>query len=288
MIKKFIIFIITNTVIIITVLIYLHLVLSSTNFYFSNLIDRYKLSGILWCALRNNVGHTIVNINELASLFNVKVKTVKKHLTNKLFFRSCNRVDKNLYSIYLVSIKKLREAQHIKLGVKWECSVTAIRDIVQEARLATTLGLQKRLRKAKIRNNKRYNNKAKVVRHVDLFNNDGTPLTNATGVIYLSQKNNKTTMFMASSIDISGASQDTIGKELNRHPHTIRRALGSANKIRMYRFSPEYYMWQQEAQFIDMEEGGNTRGSFYKYRNYTYKACPNVYYPSLDLLGYYK
>lgn len=262
--------------------------LSSTNFYFSNLIDRYKLSGILWCALRNKVGHRIININELASLFNVKVKTVRKHLTNTRFFRSCNRVSKSLYSVYLVSIKKLREDQHIKLGVKWESSCNSIKDLVQEARLATTLGLQKRLRRAKIKRNRRDNNKAKVVKHVDLFNNDGTPLTNATGVMYLSQKNNKTTMFMASSIDISGASHAVISAELNRHSHTIRRALSSSNRIRMYRFSPEYYIWQQEAKFIDMEEGSNTKGNYYKYRNYTYKACPNVYYPLLDLAGYYK
>ncbi len=259
--------------------------LSSTNLYFSNLVDRYKLSAILWCCLRNESGHTIININELAALFNVKAKTVRQHLNNKLFFRSCIRVSKNTYSIYLVSIKVIRS--NTKLGVKWECSCTSIKDIVQEARLATTLGLQRRLRKAKIKKNKKDNNKAKVVRHVDLFNSDGTPLINAKGVMFVSQKKG-TTMFMTSSVDISGASHAVIGAELNRHSNTIRRALKSTTRIRMYRFSPEYYMQHREAQFIDMEEGSNTRGNYYKYRNYTYKACPNVYYPSLDLLGYYK
>ena len=260
--------------------------LSSTNFYFSNLIDRYKLSAILWCALRNEVGHTVVNINELASIFNVKVKTVKKHLTNKLFFRSCNRVGKNLYSIYLVSIKKLRKAHHIKLGVKWECSCTTIRDIVQEARLATTLGLQKRLRKAKIRKNRATNNKAKVIKHEVLFDNNGILLSNAKQAIHYSKKTN--IMFINSSVDISGATQQVRGKELNRCNATIRKALKGTSKVRLYKFAPEYYMWEQEAQFIDSEEGTNTRGSYYKFRNYTYKACPTVYYPCLDLLGYYK
>jgi hypothetical protein len=259
--------------------------LSSTNFYFSNLVDRYKLSAILWCALRNKVGHITVNINELASLFNVKAKTIRKHLNDKRFFRSCYRTSKNTFTIYLVSIKVIRAVT--RLGVKWECSYTNVKDIVQEARLATTLGLQKRLRKAKIRKNRATNVKTKVVRHDVLFDNNGNLLSNANKqVMHYSKKSN--ILFINSATDVSGATQSVIGKELKRCNSTIRSALKSASKVRLYRFSPEYYMQEKEAQFIDSEEGTKTSGGYYKFRNYTFKACPTVYYPCIDLLGYYK
>jgi len=65
-----------------------------SQFYFSNLVDRYKLSAILWCALRCKEGKVDVNINDLASTYNVDVKTVRKHLNNSCFFRSCYRLSK--------------------------------------------------------------------------------------------------------------------------------------------------------------------------------------------------
>lgn len=260
------------------------MLIGSTNFYFSNLVDRYKLSAILWCALRNKVGHVTININDLASLFNVKAKTIRKHLNDKRFFRSCYRTSKNTFTIYLVSIKVIRTVT--KLGVKWECSHTNVKDIVQEARLAATLGLQKRLRKAKIRKNRATNVKTKVVRHDVLFNNNGQVLSNAKHLLHYSKKSN--IMFMSSNFDVSGATQSVIGKELKRCNSTIRKALKSTSKVRLYKFSPEYYIQEKEAQFIDSEEGTKTSGSYYKFRGYTFKACPTVYYPCIDLLGYYK
>lgn len=260
------------------------MLIGPTNFYFSNLVDRYKLSAILWCALRNKVGHITININELASIYNVKAKTIRKHLADTRFFRSCYRTSKNTFTIYLVSIKVIRAIT--RLGVKWECSYTNVKDIVQEARLATTLGLQKRLRKAKIRKNKATNVKTKVVRHNVLFDNNGNLLSNAKQVMHYSKKSN--IMFINSTADISGATQSVIGKELNRCNSTIRRALKGTSKVRLYRFSPEYYMQEKEARFIDSEEGTKTSGSYYKFKGYTFKACPTVYYPCIDLLGYYK
>lgn len=259
--------------------------LNLSTFYFSNLVDRYKLSAILWCALRCEEGRQDISIVELAAHFGVKVQTIRKHLNNKMFFRCFVRLSKNVYRVYLTGIKQLKQ-QDLRLGVKWESTLVRVTDLVQEARHVATLGLQKRLRRSRIFKNRQQKKQVKTLNSVAMFTSDGTPITNATWVLHSSKKT-QPTLFVCSSVDISGATQPVIAKELNRHPNTIRTALRNVQKVRVFKFAPEYYMHYKEHVFLDAEQGTSNRYSYYKYGNYTFKACPTQYYPCIDLCGFY-
>jgi predicted transcriptional regulator len=254
-------------------------------FYFSNLVDRYKGTAILWCVLRTASGKQDFSMSTISNMLGVKEATIRKYLNNKTFFRGWYRMSKDSYRVYLVSIKKLKQDGY-KLGTKFESLNTSIMPLVIESRLASTLQLQRAARKNEIKKQKLGKTGYKsLIKHDSLFDNDGQLLINRQGAMFYSVKSN--IMFVDSTINVAGVTQKTIAKDISRCVATIRKSLAHTDKVRLYGFKPEYYMHHKEAQFLDNEEGTSNTKAFYKFKNYTFKALPTVYYPSMDLLGRY-
>lgn len=263
----------------------------SSAFYFSNLIDRYKGPALLWCILRSPMGRQDFNMSTIASMMNVKSATIRHYLNSNLFFRAWYRLGKDKYRVYLRGLKVIRslvsntDDRKSVFGTKFESTNFSLKPVLLEARLATTLQLQRSARKNQIRSNKKKKVNKYIAKHVTFFDENGAPLINRPGVMHYSSKSNS--MFLDSTVNVAGVTQKTIASCLNRSIPTIRKSLQHADKVRLFGFKPDYYIHHQEAQFIDSEEGTNNAKAYYKYKNFTFKPFPTVYNHCIDLLGRY-
>ena len=293
--------------------------MSDSYFYYSNLVDKYKGPAVLWCMLRSvpqqaSAGKALMSITEYAIKLEVTKDTIKTYLKDTRFFRSAIATKENndIYSVYLVSGKKVLEQLEkeqqsedspaldkngdYRLGVKFESVLTKVKDIVKESRLAITLYLQKRARKAKKYTLTKIQKKTKtrVINHYSFFNQDNTPANNTSGAMFnLLKKDDtrdngfKTTIFLGSDSTYAGVTLETIAKVLGRSMSTITRSLKKVAKIRLYQFNPSYYKERKEQEFLKSEGQDNTFGKYYKFKNFTFKALPNCYYPCINILGSY-
>lgn len=293
--------------------------MSDSYFYYSNLVDRYKGPAVLWCMLRSvpqqaSAGKALMSITEYAIKLEVTKETVKTYLKDTRFFRAAFATKENndIYCVYLVSGKKvleqlekeqqnensptLNDKSEFRFGVKFESVLTRVKDIVKECRLAITLYLQRRARKAKKYTLTKIQKKTKtrVINHYSFFNQDNTPTNNASGALFSMLKKDdtrdngfKTTIFLGSGSTYAGVTLETIAKVLGRSMSTITRSLKKVAKIRLYQFNPSYYKERKEQEFLKSEGQENTFGKYYKFKNFTFKALPNCYYPCIDILGSY-
>ena len=231
---------------------------------FSNVIEKFKGAGYLWCLLRRNSGRQIFSLLGLANLMQVKETTIKRYLQNKELFRSYKKLDADTFEVYLTSIKKLPYGA----GVKF----------------ATTIHLQRCARKSSIQKQKQQKKKIlrkRFINHTDLFD-DILPATNDCGVNRIIFKSTKS-VFIGTESNYSGVSLKTLSKVTGKSEATIRKSLKYAPKLRVFKeTSKETY---NEAYFFDAETFANSSKRFYQFRGTFFEPLPNAYDPIIPILS---
>jgi hypothetical protein len=247
---------------------------------FSNVIEKFKGAGYLWCLLRRNSGRQIFSLLGLANLMQVKETTIKRYLQNKELFRSYKKLDADTFEVYLTSIKKLPYGA----GVKFEMVSASLASILNWSRLATTIHLQRCARKSSIQKQKQQKKKIlrkRFINHTDLFD-DILPATNDCGVNRIIFKSTKS-VFIGTESNYSGVSLKTLSKVTGKSEATIRKSLKYAPKLRVFKeTSKETY---NEAYFFDAETFANSSKRFYQFRGTFFEPLPNAYDPIIPILS---
>lgn len=248
-------------------------------FCFSNVIEKFKGAGYLWCLLRRESGRQIFSLAGIANMMQVKESTIKRYLQNKELFRSHKKLDKDTIEVYLKSIKRLPYGA----GVKFEMSVSSLATVLNWSRLATTLHLQRCLRKSSVHKQKSKSRifRKKFINHPDLFDMI-QPALNDCGVNRIIFKSTKS-VFLDKESNYSGVSLETLSKVICKSETTIRKSLKYAPKLRVFRkVSKETY---DESYFFDMETFDNNSKRFYQFRGMFFEPLPNAYDTIIPILS---
>ncbi len=280
----------------------------------SSIADSYRAYIRLWFYCRaidlNGCGIVTIDIDEVGEQLGVSARTIVNYLkAGKNIYHRITKHAPGRYALYLKSLIQIARQRGLEtFGAVGYVSIDQLKTIKVTATQIQAIGGQKSSRYAAKLNSDKPTNKpgdCKPKRKPRKYVLKPEEIFNGTGLIEQKTEENRassrlspgalvfdpqhSTLFVASTFNHYGISQQYIADKLHRNRRTINRRLKNTVKLQIAKFDPANAIERE----IAAEENSPQAGRFIKIsraldvapnlRGMTFKLLTNIYYPLYDL-----
>lgn len=254
----------------------------------SNIIEKVGPSSRLYYYCKGldvkGAGCIKLSKNNILEDLDISLPTLNRWLRNSKIFRNVIR-HQDYLTIYLHSVIKVcinYELQTLGTGgfIPLE-DLKSNKEIKTASTLMTAQSIQAQSRWIVRRLAKKDKTK-KLAKPEDYFLQEN-PSVISQGVLF---KSKKSIFLDETKLKIFGTSLEGISIKNGRSKATVKRRLKDVDKLRQFLYKPQNYHIHKYYEYIDTEEWTNKSDKYYQFKDKTYKAYTNLYYPQYQVSLY--